>query len=127
MSHFPNPSVSESTCSCRHCGQSFSLNAPGTRHRNHCPHCLWSLHLDHAPGDRDARCGAPMEPIAIALRGRGEWCLIHRCTTCGTLHLNRIAGDDDERALLALALQPITRPPFPLYVPPMAHHPKIER
>ena len=29
----------------------------GTQHRNHCPNCLTSLHLDNEPGDRAANCG----------------------------------------------------------------------
>lgn len=55
-----------------------------------------------------------MEPVAIEVRADGEWALIHRCTGCGTLRPNRIAGDDDERALLALALRPLANPAFPL-------------
>lgn len=55
-----------------------------------------------------------MEPIAIAVRDDGEWAIIHRCTGCRMLRTNRIAGDDDERALLALALRPIANPAFPL-------------
>ena len=35
-----------------------------------------------------------MEPIAITVRGKGEWVLIHRCTGCDEIHLNRVAGDD---------------------------------
>jgi hypothetical protein len=40
---------------CGHCGVEVSLDAPGTSHRNHCPSCLWSRHLDrNVPGDRKA-------------------------------------------------------------------------
>jgi hypothetical protein len=55
-----------------------------------------------------------MEPIAISVRGQGEWVLIHRCTGCEALHLNRTAGDDDPLVLLKLAVQPLARPPFPI-------------
>jgi hypothetical protein len=55
-----------------------------------------------------------MEPIGIEVRRDGEWAIIHRCTACRTLKLNRIAGDDDERALIRLALRPLARLPFPL-------------
>lgn len=55
-----------------------------------------------------------MEPIAIAVRGEGEWAIVHRCTGCQTLKTNRIAGDDHELALLALALRPLASPAFPL-------------
>ena len=59
-----------------------------------------------------------MEPIAVAVRDAGatggEWVLVHRCTRCAALRVNRIAGDDSERALLALALRPLARPAFPI-------------
>ena len=55
-----------------------------------------------------------MEPIGIEVRATGEWAIIHRCAGCAVLRTNRIAGDDAERALLALALRPIARPAFPL-------------
>ena len=47
----------------------------GTQHRNHCPACLWSRHVDDRPGDRAMLddCGSGMEPIAITVRGKGEW------------------------------------------------------
>jgi len=69
---------------------------------------------DDTPGDRDAECGASMEPIAIAVRGDGEWVIVHRCRHCDELHLNRIAGDDNPLLLLRLAVKPLAQPPFPL-------------
>jgi len=36
---------------CAHCGRQVAADAPGTHHRNHCPWCLWSVHLDERPGD----------------------------------------------------------------------------
>ncbi|HWL15880.1 MAG TPA: RNHCP domain-containing protein [Opitutus sp.] len=99
---------------CRHCRMEFSLDAPGTRHRNHCPWCLWSVHLDETPGDRAANCGGSMEPIAVSARPDGEWLLVHQCKTCFAVHVNRIAGDDNERDLLALAVRPLRLAPFPI-------------
>lgn len=90
------------------------LTSYGTKHRNHCPFCLWSRHLDIEPGDRQSPCLAPMEPIWIEVRPDGEWAIIHRCTGCNALRANRLAGDDHELALLALALRPLSRPAFPL-------------
>lgn len=62
-----------------------------------------------------------MVPIGIEVRSdasahneAGEWAIIHRCRSCGALTANRIAGDDSERALLALALRPLARPAFPI-------------
>lgn len=103
-----------STFRCRHCGLDVPAVAPGTAHRNHCPNCLWSRHLDHTPGDRRAECGSSMEPIAVAVRGGGEWVLVHRCNGCDEIHLNRTAGDDSPLLLVRLALRPLAQPPFPL-------------
>jgi hypothetical protein len=99
---------------CRHCGLDVPLDAPGTAHRNHCPTCLWSRHVDDHPGDRAADCGSSMEPIAVTARPDGEWLLVHRCGGCDTIHLNRIAGDDNPLVLTQLAVRPLARPPFPL-------------
>ncbi len=82
--------------------------------RNHCPRCLWSLHLDFMPGDRRSACRSPMEPIAVWVKPNGEWAVVHRCRECGALRANRIAGDDNEVLLLSLALKPLARPAFPL-------------
>jgi hypothetical protein len=86
----------------------------GTRHRNHCPLCLWSRHVDRKSGDRAADCGARMEPIAVWVQPGGEWALVHRCVHCQALKSNRIAGDDNEFVLMSLASRPIALPPFPL-------------
>ena len=99
---------------CIHCKLHVPGQAWGTKHRNHCPVCLYSRHVDERPGDRASPCRSPMEPIAIEAKPDGEWAIVHRCTGCGAIKVNRIAGDDSERALLSLALRPISRPAFPL-------------
>ncbi len=102
---------------CIHCKLQVAGQAWGTKHRNHCPACLHSRHVDETPGDRASPCKGVMEPIGIEVRGgarEGEWAIIHRCKSCGELRTNRVAGDDAERALLALALRPIANPAFPL-------------
>lgn len=100
--------------SCRVCGCLVVPEGAGSRHRNHCPHCLSSLHVDDEPGDRASQCGGRMEPISVWVRGGGEWALIHRCQRCGTLHSNRIAADDNPALLLSLAARPLAMTPFPL-------------
>jgi hypothetical protein len=104
----------EGSFRCRRCGREVDTGAPGTAHRNHCPGCLWSAHVDERPGDRSAGCGGGMEPIAVWVRTDGEWALVHRCGTCHAVRVNRIAGDDDELVLLSLAVRPLAQPPFPL-------------
>ncbi|MFW5728690.1 MAG: RNHCP domain-containing protein [Spirochaetota bacterium] len=84
---------------CLHCGGLVPEEAPGTRNRNHCPHCLSSIHVDIRPGDRRSLCRGRMEAIAIWIDAKGEARVIHRCTECGVLKSNRVAGDDDPSAL----------------------------
>ncbi len=55
-----------------------------------------------------------MEPIAVTVRGEGRWMLIHRCTRCGRLRMNRTAGDDSVLLLLQLAALPLATPPLPV-------------
>jgi hypothetical protein len=100
---------------CTRCRMDVPTDAPGTAHRNHCPYCLWSRHVDDdTPGDRASDCLSAMEPIAISVRKDGEWVLIHRCTGCGTLNANRTAGDDSPLLLMRLAVRPLALTPFPL-------------
>jgi hypothetical protein len=99
---------------CGNCRLDVSLDAVGTAHRNHCPNCLWSRHVDDSPGDRAAECGSLMEPIAISVRSGGEWVLVHRCRGCDEIHLNRSAGDDNPLMLMRLAVLPLAQPPFPM-------------
>ena len=99
---------------CAHCGRETAREGAGSAHRNHCPNCLRSLHLDDRPGDRSARCGGVMDPVAVWVRNGGEWAVIHRCRRCGTLRSNRIAADDNPLVLVSLAVKPVASPPFPL-------------
>ena len=56
---------------CKHCGRLVVSAGAGTGHRNHCPNCLTSLHLDVEPGDRSAHCGGLMDPVAVWVRKSG--------------------------------------------------------
>ena len=99
---------------CKVCGRVVFPDGAGSGHRNHCPNCLYSLHVDIEPGDRAADCGGWMEPVAVWVRKGGEWALIHRCRRCGVLSSNRIAADDNPFKLVSIAMKPIAQPPFPL-------------
>jgi DNA-directed RNA polymerase subunit RPC12/RpoP len=109
--------TSNETFICIRCGRAVAPALSGTHNRNHCPYCLCSRHVDLRPGDRRSGCRAAMEAIAVWAQPNGEWSIIHRCTACGIVKLNRIGPDDCEHALLALAARPLTRLPFPLEVP----------
>ena len=86
----------------------------GTEHRNHCPFCLWSKHVDNNPGDRKADCSAGMKPIGLTFKHegadkygnlrQGELMLIHECASvgCGKVSINRIAADDSAEAIMKI-------------------------
>ena len=95
---------------CKVCGREILPEGAGSDHRNHCPYCLSSVHVDNEPGDRASECHGVMEPISVWVRKNGEWAVIHRCTVCGKMGSNRIAADDNPMKLMALALRPYGSP-----------------
>ena len=99
---------------CRHCGREVVPEGAGSAHRNHCPNCLTSLHVDETPGDRASDCGGHMAAIAVWVKPNGEWAIIHRCQRCGKLSANRVAADDNPMKLMSIAMKPLAGPPFPL-------------
>ena len=90
---------------CRHCRAFVGPTVGGGRHRNHCPACLHSRHVDERrPGDRASDCRATMAPIARFDRPSGEPVIIHRCYGCGLERHNRLAADDNIALLTRLPL-----------------------
>ena len=97
---------------CQHCGAyvSAARALAGAANRNHCPYCLWSRHLDlFEAGDRLAACKALMRPVGLTLKnsrnkyahiGNGELMLVHLCTDCERISINRIAADDVPQAIM---------------------------
>ncbi len=91
---------------CKNCGRLIIISETiGTRHRNHCPFCLYSVDVDLKSGDRKSECRGTMEPIGLTLKHegkdkygkerKGELMLVHKCLLCGKISINRIAGDDN--------------------------------
>jgi DNA-directed RNA polymerase subunit RPC12/RpoP len=84
----------------------------GVQNRNHCPYCLSSRHLDYLiSGDRMSACKAVMQPIGLTVKpGRnkyggisfGELMLIHCCSECGKISINRLAADDQVEILFEI-------------------------
>lgn len=90
---------------CRMCNAFIGEPPTGGRQRNHCPACLFSLHVDlKTPGDRASDCNSLMEPVATFFRPNGEQVLVHRCRGCGVERHNRIAADDSPVLLESLEI-----------------------
>jgi hypothetical protein len=101
----------ENKFKCSHCHQAIiDIENIGTRHRNHCPKCLWSLHVDDMiSGDRKSLCHGQMEPVGLTFKNegknkygklrQGELMIIHSCKSCDKISINRIAGDDESEMI----------------------------
>jgi hypothetical protein len=93
---------------CGHCHAFVVINAfIGTVNRNHCNFCLWSKHVDIKKGDRNSECQSGMKPIGLTLKREGfskwgELMLIHVCSVCNKISINRIAGDDDTDKIITV-------------------------
>jgi hypothetical protein len=98
---------------CMHCKQLISSDPvlSGVNHRNHCPYCLSSKHVDLLQsGDRMSACKSVMRPIGLSWKhtrnkygsSPGELMIIHYCQGCGSFSINRIAADDDTDLIMNL-------------------------
>ena len=86
---------------CEQCG-AFVV---GDGYTNHCPHCLWSKHVDVNPGDRAAACLGLMEPVSLE-GASPRYRILHRCVKCGYEKRNDASDKDDPKQLIALAQKP---------------------
>lgn len=59
--------------------------------RNHCPFCLWSLHVDINPGDRANECRGLLRPVAAVADPRKGYIIIHKCEKCSAVVRNKAA------------------------------------
>ncbi len=74
---------------CENCGADIAPLSGSFR--NHCPECLWSLHVDIVPGDRKNPCRGLMEPIRVEGAEGSGWYVVHRCVECGEESRNHCA------------------------------------
>lgn len=82
---------------CENCGEGIT----GDGYTNHCPHCLWSKHVDNEPGDRANNCCGLMEPVGTEENG-GEWKIVQKCQKCGTVHKNKLSTTDNFDRVVAI-------------------------
>lgn len=95
---------------CENCGKKIEPIRYGGSYRNHCPHCLWSKHVDtEIPGDRKSVCQGLMEPIGVFTRRTREYVLVHRCKKCNLERFNRIAADDNFELVTNLSTVPVRK------------------
>ena len=70
--------------------------------RDHCPHCLYSKHLDINPGDRLNECQGLLKPISIE-KFKNTYKIIYKCEKCNQTHKNIMAIDDNYDKIIELS------------------------
>lgn len=75
---------------CQNCGLKVVPLTNGS-YRNHCPQCLHSIHVDDRPGDRGNACKGLMRPIGIRNTPHKGIQIIHECTVCKAVKVNKVA------------------------------------
>lgn len=82
---------------CGHCDQAVK----GTGYTDHCPECLWSMHVDNNPGDRQCECHGTMRPVRTEY-AHGSFTIVHRCEKCAAEKRCKAAQGDNAELLEAL-------------------------
>lgn len=67
--------------------------------RDHCNSCLYSLHIDVFPGDRQNECKGILVPINVIQSSKKGQVIIYKCSKCGKEVRNIVAEDDDKETI----------------------------
>lgn len=85
---------------CINCGENvLKLNYTA---RDHCPKCLYSIHVDINPGDRMNSCKGILIPFSIE-KYKDTYKIIYKCSKCGKVHKNIMANDDNMDQIIKLS------------------------
>jgi len=87
---------------CENCNKEVSKLIKSSR--DHCPHCLYSKHVDINPGDRLNECMGLLKPIGIE-KFKNTFKIIYKCEKCNMEHKNIMADDDNMELIIKLSVQ----------------------
>lgn len=89
---------------CLHCGKEVLPNEVTSR--DHCPFCLYSIHVDRFPGDRANPCRGELVPISAEPHPKKGFVILYKCKKCGQKVRNKAAltgmQSDDTDLLIRL-------------------------
>ena len=85
---------------CKHCGK--DVSPLGYTSRDHCPYCIYSIHIDNMPGDRANKCLGLLRPVSVESSSKKGYIVTYRCEKCGEIKRNKSADDDDFDELLRI-------------------------
>ncbi len=87
---------------CINCNK--EVNPLGYSSRDHCPYCLYALHVDINPGDRASDCKGVLVPIDYE-KHKDTFKIIYKCKKCNAIRKNILANDDNYDQLLKLNMK----------------------
>jgi hypothetical protein len=73
----------------------------GSGYTDHCPNCLWSLHVDNNPGDRASGCTGRMKPMSVVYKG-DSYIISYVCLRCRMNKEFKASENDNKELLLSL-------------------------
>ncbi len=85
---------------CENCGS--EVHPLSYTARDHCPHCLYSKHLDIFPGDRQNNCHGLLKPVGIE-KFKDTYKILYICEKCKKDHKNIMATDDNMEEIINLS------------------------
>ncbi len=85
---------------CLNCN--FNVESLGYTSRDHCPNCLYGLHVDINPGDRLSHCKGVLKPVDFE-KFKNTYKIIYECQKCQMIRKNILATDDNFEALIKLS------------------------
>lgn len=84
---------------CKNCGK--KVEKLGYTSRDHCNHCLYSIHIDINPGDRKNDCLGMLKPINVINNKKGQ-VIIYKCLKCNKEIRNIVANDDNKDTIYSI-------------------------
>ena len=79
---------------CKNCNE--KVEKLGYTSRDHCNHCLHSIHIDINPGDRANKCLGMLKPINVLQTSKKGNVILYKCLKCNETIRNIVANDDNE-------------------------------
>ncbi|MEY3471035.1 MAG: hypothetical protein RLZZ223_385 [Candidatus Parcubacteria bacterium] len=90
---------------CINCGHSVI----GNGYTNHCSKCLYSVHVDINPGDRQSECYGLMKPVDVITKGGQPLDLVYQCQKCKIIKNNIINNLDSIETIIAIMRDKVKR------------------
>ena len=82
---------------CKNCGK--KVEKLHYTSRDHCNHCLYSIHIDITQGERANDCLGLLVPINVLEDSKKGQVIIYKCNKCGKIIRNIVAKDDNKEEI----------------------------